>query len=86
MNRKMRSLISNGLGISGSWPQLTSHFWRCSLSINSGRELRAREIFLTISELFSEFLLGIRADVVYKKLLSIRERGLDYQPGRTFFI
>ena len=36
MNRKMRSLISNGLCISGSWPQLTSDFWRCPLSMNLG--------------------------------------------------
>src|SRR6266536_2120993 len=34
MNRKMRWLISNCLGVSGSWPQLTSKFLRCSLSRN----------------------------------------------------
>ena len=36
MNRKIRSLISNGLCISGSWSQLTSPFWRRPLSMNRG--------------------------------------------------
>src|SRR6266542_2222682 len=34
MNLKTRGLIANELRISGSWSQLTSKFWRCSLSMN----------------------------------------------------
>ena len=34
MNRKMPLLISNGLGISGSWPRFASVRWRFSLPTN----------------------------------------------------
>src|SRR5437773_12496481 len=34
MNLKVVCLQSNDLRKPGSWPQLTSEFWRCSLSMN----------------------------------------------------
>jgi len=34
MNRTRNSLEMNGAIEDGSWPQLTSKFWRCSLSMN----------------------------------------------------
>ena len=37
MNRTMPCLQMNRLGIFGSWPQLTSEFWRCFLSMNRPR-------------------------------------------------
>ncbi len=36
MNLNLPLLISNALGIPGSWPQLASEFWRFSLSMNRG--------------------------------------------------
>src|SRR6266480_4057191 len=36
MNLKVVCLQSNDLRKPGSWPQLTSEFWRCSLSMNRG--------------------------------------------------
>jgi len=37
MNRTRNSLEMNGAIEDGSWPQLTSKFWRCSLSMNQPR-------------------------------------------------